>query len=398
VNVLKGKVALGMKSGFIRSSLVVFQFMISIFLVIGTITVQKQLSFIQNKKLGFKKDQIIVLHNVELLGTQKEALKNELLKSPLITNASSSGFLPISGWARNDNSFWPEGSQPTQDNMISMQFWRVDGDYIPTMGMEIKVGRNFSREFPSDSTGIIINEAAAKRFGFIDPIGEKVSTFDYHNGAIDNSKLLTYTVIGVVNDFHFESLKQNITPLCMTLGESSWSMPIRFESKNTKEVIEHVEKTWKLLAGAQPFEYTFLDDAFGNMYSSEQRLGSVFGIFATLAIIIACLGLFALTSFTAEQRTKEIGIRKVLGASVSGIVFLLSREFGKLILIAFLLAAPVAWYAVNWWLKNYTYKVEVGVAIYLMAGAFAFIVAWLTMGYQSIKAATSNPVQSLRSE
>ena len=398
VNVLKGKVALGMKSGFIRSSLVVFQFMISIFLVIGTITVQKQLSFIQNKKLGFKKDQIIILHNVELLGTQKEALKNELVKSPLITNASSSGFLPISGWARNDNSFWPEGSQPTQDNMISMQFWRVDGDYIPTMGMEIKVGRNFSREFPSDSTGIIINEAAAKRFGFIDPIGEKVSTFDYYNGAIDNSKLLTYTVIGVVNDFHFESLKQNITPLCMTLGESGWSMPIRFESKNTKEVIEHVEKTWKVLAGAQPFEYTFLDDAFGNMYSSEQRLGSIFGIFATLAIIIACLGLFALTSFTAEQRTKEIGIRKVLGASVSGIVFLLSREFGKLILIAFLLAAPVAWYAVNWWLKNYTYKVEVGVAIYLMAGAFAFVVAWLTMGYQSIKAATSNPVQSLRSE
>jgi putative ABC transport system permease protein len=398
VNVLKGKVALGMKSGFIRSSLVVFQFMISIFLIIGTITVQKQLAFIQNKKLGFRKDQVIILHNTELLGTQKEALKNEIRKSSLISNVSASGFLPIAGWGRNDNSFWPEGSQPTQENMISMQFWRVDDDYIPTMGMEIKEGRNFSEEFPSDSTGIVVNESAVRRFGFKDPIGEKISTFAFNNGAIDNSKLLTYTIVGVVADFHFESLRQNITPLCLSLGESGWSMPIRFQSKDTKEVIAHVEKNWKMMAGGQPFEYTFLDDAFGNMYSSEQRLGSVFGIFATLAIIIACLGLFALTSFTAEQRTKEIGIRKVLGASVTGIVFLLSKEFGKLILISFILAAPVAWYAVTWWLKNYTYKVEMGVTVYLLAGVAAFAVAWLTMGYQSIKAATSNPVQSLRSE
>jgi putative ABC transport system permease protein len=175
-------------------------------------------------------------------------------------------------------------------------------------------------------------------------------------------------------------------------------MPIRFESKDTREVIEYVEKNWKAIAGAQPFEYTFLDDAFGTMYTSEQRLGSIFGIFATLAIIIACLGLFALTSFTAEQRTKEIGIRKVLGASVSGIVFLLSREFGKLILIAFLFALPVAWFAVEWWLKNYTYKVDLGITVYLLAGIGAFVVAWLTIGYQSIKAATANPVESLRSE
>lgn len=398
VEVLKGRMALGMKSGFIRSALVIFQFTISIFLIIGTITVQKQLAFIQNKKLGFKKDQVIILHNTELLGTQKEALKNELLKSPLILNASASGYLPIAGWGRSDNSFWPEGSQPTQDNMISMQQWQVDRDYIPTMGMDIKAGRNFSLEFPSDSTGIIINESAAKRFGFENPIGEKVSSYAFRDGVIDNSAPLAFTIIGVVGDFHFESLKQNIGPLCLQLGESGWMMPIRFESKNTKEVIEHVEKNWKSMAGGQPFEYTFLDDAFGNMYSSEQRLGSVFGIFATLAIIIACLGLFALTAFTAEQRTKEIGIRKVLGASVSGIVFLLSREFGKLILIAFLLALPVAWFAVDWWLKNYTYKVEVGITVYILAGVFAFVIAWITMGYQSIKAATSNPVQSLRSE
>jgi putative ABC transport system permease protein len=245
---------------------------------------------------------------------------------------------------------------------------------------------------------IIINESAVKRFGFADPIGEKISRFAYNNGAIDNSKLGTFTIVGVVNDFHFESLKQNITPLCLQLGESGWSTLIRFGSKDTKQVLAHVEKTWKSMAGGQPFEFTFLDAAFGEMYSSEERLGSIFGIFAALAIIIASLGLFALTAFTAEQRTKEIGIRKVLGASVSGIVFLLSREFGKLILVAFVLALPIAWFAVDWWLKNYMYKVEVGVTVYALAGLSAFVVAWLTMGYQSIKAAIANPVQSLRSE
>ncbi|HTE32669.1 MAG TPA: ABC transporter permease, partial [Chryseolinea sp.] len=206
INVLKGKLALGMKSGVVRSSLVVVQFMISIFLIVGTVTVQKQLSFIQGKKLGFKKDQIIVLHNTELLENQHEALKNELMKSSTITNVSASGYLPISGWGRNTTTFWPQGSQPTQDNIISMQYWFVDHDYIPTLDMEIKVGRNFSREFPSDSTAIVINESALKRFGFKDPIGEKITTFDYRGGSIDNEKKLTFTIIGVVADFHYESL------------------------------------------------------------------------------------------------------------------------------------------------------------------------------------------------
>jgi putative ABC transport system permease protein len=398
VHVLKGNVARGMKSGIIRSALVIFQFVISIFLVIGTITVQKQLAFIQNKKLGFQKDQVIVLHNTELLGTKKEALKNELTKSSLITNVSVSGYLPIAGWGRNDMSFWPQGAQPTQDNMISMQYWRVDHDYIPTLNMEMVSGRNFSKEFPSDSNAMVVNEAAVKRFGFKDPIGEKITTFGFKNGTIDQENLESFTIVGVVQDFHFESLRQNITPLCMQLGESGWSTLIRFQSKDTKQVIDHVEKTWKVLAGGEPFEYTFMDEAFGNMYTAEQRLGQVFGIFAALAIIIACLGLFALTAFTAEQRTKEIGIRKVLGASVQGIVMLLSKEFGKLILVAFVLAAPIAWFAVDWWLKNYTYKVEIGLMVYVLAGLAAFAIAWITMSFQSYKAATNDPVKSLRSE
>jgi putative ABC transport system permease protein len=398
VNVLKGKVALGMKSGAVRSSLVVLQFMISIFLVVGTITVQKQLAFIQNKKLGFRKDQVLVLHNIEILGSKQEALKNELLKSPRIKNVSTSGFLPIANWGRNNNSFWPEGAQPSQDNMITMESWRVDHDYVPTLDMKIVQGRNFSKEFLSDSTAVMLNQTAVKRFGFKDPIGEKIQTFPYNNGKLETEKALTYTVVGVVEDFHFESLKENITPLSLILGQSGWSMPIRFQSADTKEVIHDVEATWKAVAPGQPFEYTFLDEAFGRMYSSEQRVGKVLGVFASLAIIIACLGLFALTSFTAEQRTKEIGIRKVMGASVSSIVLLLSKEFGKLIVIAFLLAAPLSWFAVDSWLENYTYKTEIGIFVYILAGLAAFLLAWITMGYQSIKAARSNPVTSLRSE
>ncbi len=193
-------------------------------------------------------------------------------------------------------------------------------------------------------------------------------------------------------------MKEGIAPLGLFLNKSDGNVSFKFNSANTKEVIQSIEKVWKQLAPGQPFQYSFLDEDFGRMYSSEQRLGKIFFTFAGLAIIIACLGLFALTAFTAEQRTKEIGIRKILGATVGGIVMLLSKEFGKLILIAFVLSAPLAWYMVSWWLKSYTYKVEIGVLVYLFAGIGAFAVAWLTMSYQSMKAALSNPVNSLRSE
>lgn len=279
-----------------------------------------------------------------------------------------------------------------------MEYWQVDHDYVPTLGMEIKQGRNFSKDFPSDSTGIILNEEAVKRFAFKNPIGEKINTFFVKDGVILQDKTETFTVVGVVENFHFESMKQHITPLCLQLGSSGWSMPIRFSSADAKEVLAHIEKSWKVVAPGQPFEYTFLDEAFGKMYSSEKQLGEIFGIFAALAIIIACLGLFALTAFTAEQRTKEIGIRKVLGASVGSIVLLLSKEFGKLIVLAFILAAPLSHFAVDKWLESYEYKTEIGIAVYILAGLAAFAVAWLTMGFQSVKAARGNPVTALRSE
>lgn len=400
INVLKGNLSLGMKSGLVRSSLVVFQFVISIFLVIGTLTIYRQLNYIQTKKIGFEKDQVIVIHDVYALRKTAQAFKEDVLKNSFIESGTLSGYLPVSSW-RNDNTYWPEGVPLTEETMIGLQTWSVDYDYIKTLGMKIKEGRFFSPDFLSDSTGLVINEAAAKRFGFMpNPIGKKIYgyTNNLPNGAPDPASLLGRTVVGVVEDFHFESLKENITPLAFFLEKNNGSAAFRFEAKNTQDVIQSIEKSWKKLAPTQPFSYSFLDEDFASMYKNEQRLGETFGVFAALAIIIACLGLFALTAFTAEQRTKEIGIRKVLGASVTSIVLLLSKEFGKLILIAFVLAAPLAWYAIQWWLKGYTYKVEIGILVYVIAGVFAFMVAWLTMGYQSIKAARSNPVKSLRSE
>jgi len=400
VNVLKGNLSLGMKSGLIRSSLVVFQFSISIILIVGTISVNRQLGFIQNTKIGFNKDQIIVIKDAYGMGDQVQSFKDEVLKDNRILSGTISGFLPVSGTNRNDNTHWPEGTQPTEENMVALQCWRVDYDYIKTLGMKIKVGREFSNEFPSDSGAVILNEAAQKIFGFTtDPIGKKISTFSGDgSGGIDREHPKSFPVIGIVEDFHFESLKQNITPLALFLDKSIGLVSFRFQAKDSQEVISTIEKNWKALAPGMPFSYSFLDEDFGRMYAAEQRLGKIFFIFAGLAIIIACLGLFALTAFTAEQRTKEIGIRKVLGASVSSIVVLLSKEFGKLIFIAFIIAAPLAWYGVDWWLKNYTYKAEIGVMVYVLAGVFAFVIAWLTMGFQSIRAASSDPVKSLRSE
>jgi putative ABC transport system permease protein len=264
--------------------------------------------------------------------------------------------------------------------------------------MNIVAGRDFSREFPSDSGAVILNQAAARLFGYdTDPVGKKISTFA-GDPSEDGNKTVSFPIVGIVEDFHWESMRNSIGALALFLREDRGLVSFRFNASNTQEVVQTIEEKWKKTAGSLPFDYSFLDEDFARMYAAEQRLGSVFSIFAGLAIVIACLGLFALTAFTAEQRTKEIGIRKVLGASVSGIVVLLSSEFGKLILIAFVLAVPVSWYAIDWWLKDFSYKTEVGVAVYALAGLSAFVIAWLTMSFQSIKAAISNPIKSLRSE
>jgi putative ABC transport system permease protein len=282
--------------------------------------------------------------------------------------------------------------------MIGFQQWRVDHDYIKTLRLNVSRGRGFSEEFPSDSNAIILNQTAIKRLGLgDDPIGMRINAFgEDERPTPDNIE--TWTIIGVVDDFHFSSMKESISPLGLILGPSDGSVFFRFRPENTSDVIQAIEEVWERLSTGQPFQYSFLDEDFEHMYQSEQKLGNIFGIFSCLAIIIACLGLYALTAFTAEQRTKEIGIRKVLGASVRSVVVMLSKDFSKLVLIAFILSAPLAWFAVDWWLEGYTYKAPVNFLVYIIAGMITFIIAVITMGYHALRAASSDPVKSLKSE
>jgi putative ABC transport system permease protein len=405
VNVLKGKLVLGTKNTVVRSSLVVFQFVISIVLIIGTIAIQKQLDYVMNKKVGFQKDQVVIVHQAHLLDKHLQSFKNEALQNSFITSGTITGFLPVDNTWRNNNTYWPEGKIPTGEDikdMVSMQGWSVDIDYVKTLGMNIKAGRGFSPEFVSDSTeSVVLNESAVEKFGMNpNPLGKKISSFTgtRPDGSPDPNSIKSWTVIGVVEDFHFANMRENIAPLALFLQPSNGYVAFRFESNSTMKVLEEIESLWKEFAPGNAFEYSFLNDDYGRMYNAERRLGKTFGIFAGLAIIIACLGLFALAAFTAEQRTKEIGIRKTLGASVNSIVFLLSREYSKLVLIAFALSTPVAWYGIHWWMQSYSYRATLGVTIYILAGGIAFVIAVVTIGYQCIRAAMANPAQSLRSE
>jgi putative ABC transport system permease protein len=405
VNVLKGQLALGTKSGVVRSSLVVFQFVISIVLIIGTIAIQRQLDYAMNKKIGFQKDQVVIVHQAHLLEKHLQSFKDEALRNSFITSGTVTGFLPVDNTWRNNNTYWPEGKVPTGEDikdMVSMQVWSVDNDYVKTLGMHIKTGRSFSSEFPSDTTeSVVLNESAVEKFEMgPEPLGKKISCFTgvRPDGSPDPNSVKSWTVIGVVEDFHFANMRENIAPLAMFLRSSNGYVAFRFESKITNDVLESLETLWKKFAPGSAFEYSFLNDDYGRMYNEEKRLGKTFGIFAALAIIISCLGLFALAAFTAEQRTKEIGIRKTLGASVNSIVLLLSREYGKLVLIAFVVSTPIAWYGIHWWMQSYSYRASLSFTIYLLAGGITFTITVITIGYQCIKASMANPAQSLRSE
>jgi putative ABC transport system permease protein len=401
VKVLKGNSTPGMRTGFVRSSLVVFQFTISIFLIIGTIVIQRQLNYIQQKELGFNKDQVLVIRDVYQLGRNLLSYKEEMLANSFVQSGTMSGYLPVSNSWRDRDAYWPEGVQRNMDQLVSLQSFEVADDYIPTLGMTMTEGRNFNKQIASDSAGVLLNEAAVRTLGFGDePLGRKILGINGKkpDGTPDPNNTRAWTVIGVVKNFHFESMKDAIEPVAFFLRPSYGYFALRFDPAHTDDLLKAAEQSWKKIAPSSPFQYSFLDEDFEKMYNSEKRLGKIFTTFSGLAIVIACLGLFGLSAFTAEQRTKEIGIRKVLGASVPGIVVLLSKEFGKLVIIAYVIAAPAAWYSTGWWLQGYSYKTEIGIFVYMLAGIMAFIVAWLTMSYQSIKAAVANPVKSLRSE
>lgn len=400
--VLKGDISNGMKNATVRSSLVVFQFSISIILISCTIGLFSQMNFILNRNLGFNKDQIIMVHDLYALGDQKQAFKQEVLNNSLIEKGTLSGFLPVSGTNRSDMPWWVLGRDiQDQENFVSIQNWRVDFDYIETLGMKIIQGRDFSMDFPSDSSAVIINASALEKFNFDgDPIGQKIASFTGDNvSGVSKDQFKTKTVIGVVENFHFESLKENIGAVLMYIDpKPSGIASFKFKSQDVEEVLQYIEGKWRELAPGQPFTYDFLDDRFASMYAAEAKIGKIFAVFTGIAIFIACLGLFALAAFTAEQRKKEIGIRKALGASVSTLVLLLSKEFTKLVFISLIIGIPIAWWGMKSWLENYQYRIELSWGIFFMAAIMVLVIAWSVMGYQSLKAANTNPIDSLKSE
>lgn len=399
IKVLKSQVSAKAGGGRLRSALVVFQFSTAIVLIIATALVYQQLNFIQHKKLGFQKEQVLIIEDAYALGDNIQAYRQEILKHPAVESASISGFLPVPS-NRSDNTF-SKIREFREDQSVNMQNWRVDKDYLKTLGLEIKSGRFFDPEaHPSDSTAIVLNERAAELFGYADqPIGQKVYGVNGRvNGQPKPEDFVAYNVIGVVRNFHFSSLRDNIGALSFQLGDSRGSMTVRYKATESKALIAAIEREWKAKAPDQPFSFRFLDDAFARMYEAEQRIGTIAGIFAILAVLVSCLGLFGLAAFTAEQRTKEIGIRKVLGASLGGIIGLLSRDFLKLVMIAILVAIPLAWYVMQQWLEDFAFRIEIKWWVFALTGIVAVVIAILTVGYQSVKAALANPVKSLRSE
>ncbi|AUD03384.1 ABC transporter permease [Spirosoma pollinicola] len=373
----------------LRSGLVVVQFSISIILTVGTTVVYQQLNYIRNKKLGYDKEQVLVLPETWLLGKNETVFREQVMQDSRVVNVSTSTYLPA-GPSNNNNFFVYPETNTTQ--LVKTLRYYVDYAYMPTLGMQLAAGRNFSKTYGTDSLGVILNETAAKTLGWSNAVGHTISHSD------NQGHTSTFRVIGVVKDFHFKSLHEPISPLVMTLGQTGGTVIVKVKTKDLTGLLANLKKQWDQLAPEAPFTYSFLDDRFNNVYKSEQKIGQILGLFAGLTIFVACLGLFGLAMFTAEQRTKEIGVRKVLGASVASIVGLLSKDFLKLVLIAILLAVPVAWYVMDKWLQDFAYKIDLSWWVFAMAGVLAISIALLTVSFQSVKAALMNPVKSLRSE
>lgn len=375
----------------LRSVLVVLQFFISITLMVGTTVVYQQLTYMQNKKIGFDREQVLVIHDTYTLRKNEKVFRDQLLQDSRVVRASISDYIPV-GPTNSDNSAVLPEDHPTKSVVVRQ--YNVDEAYVPTLGMELAQGRNFSKDFATDSLAAILNESAVQSLGWPqEPLGKKVLRFVDNNGT-----KRAYTVIGVVKDFHFESLHERIGPLIMFMGDNSGSILVKVKTQAIPGLLASFRKQWSAFPTDAPFGYSFLDERFESVYQAEQKIGQILSVFAGLTIFIACLGLFGLAMFTAQQRTKEIGIRKVLGATVGNIVTLLSKDFLVLVLVANLLAWPIAYYAMSRWLEDFAYRIDIGWWVFAVAALVALCIAGLTVSYQAVKAALANPVQSLRTE
>lgn len=389
VKILKNEALQKSKKFSFRNVLVIFQFAVSIILIVGTIIIYRQLQFLQNKDLGFDKEQVLVVNNPGSLGEGTNSFKQSLKNYSGIVDVSGSTSLP--GQSFSNIGFGAEGV----DNNFTLNILSCDYDFANALKLKMSQGRFFSREFPSDSAAVIINQSAASLLGWKDPIGKKINNWGEQRG--------NFHVIGVVKDYNYESLHQVIRPMALFLNGGYYRstqkfISIRLKTGEVSKTLEFVNSQWNKFAPGAPFDYSFLDRDYESLYNNEKRAMTLFTVFSALAIFIACLGLFGLVAFTTERRAREIGIRKILGASISGILFMLIKDFTRWVLIANIIAIPAAYYFMNNWLKDFAYRIDIGAGVFIIAGLIAFSIALLTVGLQALKAATSNPANSLRYE
>jgi len=380
---LKGKIAARINDVVFRKILVVIQFTFSIVLIAGTIIINNQLSYIRSKQLGYDKEHVLSCSLMEM-GKHYDAVKTDLMKEQGISNVTSASVNLIQYGGHTGNNWW-EGKEEGETLMLSPM--AIDKDFISFFKMQMKEGAVFTGSV-NDSTHFILNETAVKAARIENPIGKKFKLQETEG-----------TIIGVVKDFHFASMRQKIEPAIFYYRpQRYYKLYVKTTGEEAPKAIAALEKQWKKYNAGFPFTYAFLDDAYNNLYKSEQRTEMLFNIFAAIAIFISCLGLLGLAAYTAQVRTREIGVRKVLGAGVPGIIKLLAIDFIKLVFIAIFIAVPIAWYAMDKWLQDFAYKINIGWTVFMIAGFLALLIAILTISFQSIKAAIANPIKSLRTE
>jgi putative ABC transport system permease protein len=377
--ILKGDLSIRGNKNF-RSVLVIFQFTLAIGLIIATLIMYNQLNYMRNKDKGFDEQGVLVINGVGALGNNAEAFRQAIASRSEVVSTSFNSREPAG------KSIWMYTYQtPEMKESMTIQTFPADEDYIPTLGMHIMQGRNFSRQLASDSSAVILNEAAVKELGLKNPIGAQVN---------DGQK-----VIGVVSDFNFESLKNKIAPAIIMLSKKGYGLAVKINGRSrVAQFLKFIQDEWKSFSPDEPLRYSFLDENFAALAEKDRILSTASTFFTVLALVIACIGLFALAMFTAEQRSKEISIRKLLGADVQTIVSLLSKDYIKLVGIAALIASPIAWYFMNGWLQNFAYRIKVEWWIFIIAVIIVLLVAMITVSFQAIKAAIANPVKSLRTE
>lgn len=390
--VLKGEGDQALGGGRVRNGLVILQFSISVFLIVGTLTVFQQLRYIQGKDLGYDKNQILVIRGIGALDGKDRAFKEVVTQLGQVQSATLSNFLPTPS-SRSSGPLMLE-DDPSQENTLNLQKWVVDPDYLPTMELDLVSGRNFDPgRMATDSTGVILNEKAVAVLG---KTPETVLGTRFVDNFDDGT---TIRVIGVVRNFHYESLRDEVGALGLMMGNQQPEyLALKLQGGEVSRTLSELEELWKSMAPGQPFEHYFMDDSFNNSYQAEQRLGKLFLLFTFLSIFIACLGLLGLAAFNAQKRVKEIGIRKVLGAGVGQIAYRLSVDFLKLVGISILIALPLGWFAMNRWLEDFSYRIDIPWWVFALSALMALGVALLTVSYQSIKAALLSPVKSLRTD